>query len=595
MSTHAHPDAWRRSWAQLQRSAGVHAPQLRRAVLALAAAAIIQGLALACIAPLLMALVEQRSPMLALSWLLVLLSLMIVASVLRWKGQGFDYNGDMAAATHALRTQLGEQLRRMPLEQLQDQRSGELNALLLGSVDENLNYVLTIANLMLLALLTPLTAASATLLVDWRAGLLLLLGFPAIVPLYRWRRPAYGRGMRYLASAQARCSAEILEYAQGLPVLRATGCVGARAQALQAAVCNLEQVQTIGQRKGAKPNLIIASVVELSMLLAVAGGAWLAVAGGLSPLILAAVLVMAARFAEPLSNFVGFTAVLELIETALERIEALLAIEPLPQQPPVAIPAHFAIEFDNVSFCYANTAAPVLQQFSAQLPARALTALVGPSGSGKSTLTRLILRHADVQTGAVRIGSIDVRQIPPAQLHALIAVVFQEVHLFDDSVLANIRMARPQASDAEVEAAADAAQCLEFIQRLPQGWHTRLGDGGGRLSGGERQRLSIARALLKDAPIVILDEPTAALDTGSERAVQRAIDALVRAKTVIVIAHRLSTIVAAERILVIEDGQLRGCGRHPELLADCARYRAMWDAQQATKQWRATRDTSSTQ
>ncbi|UUE98178.1 ATP-binding cassette domain-containing protein [Xanthomonas hortorum pv. pelargonii] len=177
------------------------------------------------------------------------------------------------------------------------------------------------------------------------------------------------------------------------------------------------------------------------------------------------------------------------------------------------------MRFEQVCFHYAddpNSAA--LMHFSATLPAQAMTALVGPSGSGKTTVARLLLRHADPQAGSITIGGIDIRRMSPEVLNALVSVVFQDVHLFDDTVLANIRMGRPDADDAQVRAAAAAAQCLDFIERLPQGWNTRLGEIGDRLSGGERQRISIARALLKDAPIVVLDEPTAALDTESELA-----------------------------------------------------------------------------
>jgi len=214
-----------------------------------------------------------------------------------------------------------------------------------------------------------------------------------------------------------------------------------------------------------------------------------------------------------------------------------------------------------------------------------MTALVGPSGSGKSTLARLLLRHFDPQNGHVAIGGVDVRQIAPHQLNALVSIVFQDVYLFDDTVLANIQMARPDATQQEVEAAARMAQCSEFIARLPQGWNTRLGDMGARLSGGERQRISIARALLKNAPIIILDEPTAALDTQSERAVQAAIDTLVREKTVICIAHRLSTIAGADQILVLDGGQLVQSGTHAQLLQQEGRYRRMWQAQQQVKNW----------
>jgi ATP-binding cassette, subfamily B, bacterial IrtB/YbtQ len=287
-----------------------------------------------------------------------------------------------------------------------------------------------------------------------------------------------------------------------------------------------------------------------------------------------------------LATFVSYTAILDMIEAALERMEALLVVPPLPQLMHAAMPTSFDIRFHQVSFQYMRADQPALRGISIQLPARRMTALVGPSGSGKTTVTRLLMRHADPQSGVVSIGGVDVRGISPERLSQLVSVVFQDVYLFDDTVLANIRMGRPDATDAEVEAAARAAQCLEFIERLPQRWHTRLGDIGGRLSGGERQRISIARALLKNAPIVILDEPTAALDTESETAVQQAIDALVADKTVLVIAHRLSTIVGADRIIVLDEGRLVDQGTHEALLSRDGRYRSMWEAQQRVKVWR---------
>lgn len=218
-------------------------------------------------------------------------------------------------------------------------------------------------------------------------------------------------------------------------------------------------------------------------------------------------------------------------------------------------------------------------------PVRWLAVLLLCTGMAEAVMPMMMLRHADPAQGQVLIGGADLRQIPEAELRRSLSVVFQDVHLFNDSVMANIRMARPKATDAEIHAAARAAQCLDFIERLPQGWDTPLGDIGERLSGGERQRISIARALLKDAPIVILDEPTAALDTESERAVQRAIDALARDRTVIVIAHRLSTIMAARQIAVIDEGRVVQRGNHADLLAQPGRYRDMWQAQQSAKLW----------
>jgi ATP-binding cassette subfamily B protein len=567
------------------RAARSRALQLRASLIGLGVAAAAQGLALACLMPLFRALMSRPDWFAALPWLLAMMGLMLASAIIRWRAQGFDYRGDMVRNTHELRTALGEQLRRMPLEVLQDKRAGGVNATLLGNVNETLSYTLTVADMMATALITPIAAALAALWFDWRLGLILLLVFPLLIPLYRWRRPAYGRGMRMLVEANERASADILEYTQGLPVLRAACCVGERAGRLQASIKLLETLQTLGEQKGAKPNLILATVMELAVLAVVFLGALFVVQGTLDVALLAALLVIVVRFGEPLGAFVLYSKIIDLIEAALGKIDAMLRIEPLPQRTPAQAPRVFDVVFEGVRFAYAHADTPALRDLDACLPARSLTALVGPSGSGKTTVTRLLMRHADPQAGRITIGGVDVRAIEPERLNALISVVFQDVYLFDDTLLANIRMARPEASDGEVEAAARAAHCHEFITRLPGGYATRVGDIGGRLSGGERQRISIARAMLKNAPIVILDEPTAALDTESEVAVQSAIDALVCDRTVIVIAHRLSTIAAADRILVIDDGCLVEQGRHEDLLAHEGRYASMWRAQQSAKNW----------
>lgn len=576
------------TWRQLMRGARGRSARLRASLIALAVAAAVQGVALACLMPLFQSLIPTADWQGALPWLLTMTLLMLVSLGIRWWAQGFDYQGYTVANTHELRTLMGEQLRRIPLELLQDKRAGEVNATLLGNVDENLNYLLTVAAMMAHALITPVVVALVALYFDWRMGLILLLVFPLLIPLYRWRRPAFGRGMQMLADANQRTSSDILEYTQGLPVLRAACCTGEKAAYLSGGFLELEKIQTIGQQKGAKPNLILATVMELAVLLVVFAGILFVVQGSLDIALLAALLVIVVRFSEPLATFVLYAKVIDIMEAALGKIDALLSIKPLPQQAPAQLPDSFEVCFEGVDFSYANTESATLQGFNAHLPACSLTALVGPSGSGKTTITRLLMRHADPQKGRITIGGVDLRAIEPEKLNGLISVVFQDVYLFDDSILANIRMARPDASDEEVEAAARAAHCHEFISRLPEGYQTRVGDIGGRLSGGERQRISIARAILKDAPIVILDEPTAALDTESEVAVQAAIDALVRKRTVIVIAHRLSTIAGADQILVIDKGQLAELGQHHKLLANQGRYARMWQAQQSIKEWHFT-------
>lgn len=575
------PAPWRDTYRRLLRSAGSQAGRLRASLCLLLLAAVCQGLSLACIVPLFVHVTRGDPWRAALAWLAGFTLLAAAAIVLRWRAQGFDYRGHMARATHELRVLLGEQLRRMPLEALQAHRTGGIAAKLLGGVDEQMNYALTVINLILGAIVTPAAAAVALLAWDWRLGVALMLVFPAIVPLYRWRRPALDRGHDATGRANEALNAELLEYMQGLPVCLATGRAGAANERLRAGFEQLEQLQREHHQRGAKPSLMVTAVVESGMLAILGCGMLWVTQGSLAPAALGAVLVLVARFAEPLATFVNFTTVLALIEAALARIEELRAVAPLPQWPSQAGPAGPAdIRIEGLEFRYAGGTAPALRDIDLDLPARGLTALVGPSGSGKTTLTRLLMRHADPQRGAIRIGGVDIRGLPPADLNRLISTVFQDVHLFDDSVIGNIGMARPEAGEAEVRAAARAAHCLDFIERLPQGWQTRLGEAGGKLSGGERQRLSIARAILKDAPIVILDEPTAALDTESELAVQAAIDTLVAERSVIVIAHRLSTIVAADRILVFEDGRIIQRGTHAELLAQPGRYRRMWQAQQ---------------
>ena len=584
---HTHITPWRETLRQLLRSAQPHSRAFARSLWMILTAAILHGLALACIIPLFQALLDGHTPNwhTALLWLVLILLLTLTVQTLRWQAQDFDYDGMQADAIHNLRTQLGEQLRRMPLLKLQSRRTGELSAVLLGNVDENLNYTLTICGGLINGVVTPLVSALATLLWDWKLGLAMLLVFPAIIPLHRWRRPQQQKVVRELNDAHTRCHGDIIEYTQGLAVLRASRATGSHAGQLQDTVEWLERLQVNSQRQGIKANVVISSVTEAGMLLIMAAGVTWVTQGQLDLTTLAAVTIMLVRFAEPLALVFIMTGIIEHIETALIQIDELLAIEPLPQQTPAQVPQQFDIRFDDVTFAY--EARPVLSGFSATLPARSMTALVGPSGGGKTTVTRLLMRHADPQHGTVTIGGVDVRAIEPERLNRLVSVVFQDVYLFDDTVLANIRMARPEATDAEVHAAARAAHCLEFIERLPQGWNTRIGETGGRLSGGERQRLSIARALLKDAPIVVLDEPTAALDTESERAVQRAIETLVKNRTVIVIAHRLSTIAGAGQIIVVDQGKALETGTHEALLAGNGRYAALWAAQQRAKQWRA--------
>ena len=248
------------------------------------------------------------------------------------------------------------------------------------------------------------------------------------------------------------------------------------------------------------------------------------------------------------------------------------------------IPAHQPIIFDNVTFGYQENE-PVLKQIGFTIPSNKITALVGPSGSGKSTITKLIARFWDVQSGQIRIGDQSLAEANPEELLRHISMVFQDVYLFKDTILNNIRVGKQDATREEIEEAAKKAQCHDFIMSLPQGYDTMVGEGGSTLSGGEKQRISIARALLKDADIILLDEATASLDPENEQAVQAAINALVVNKTVVIIAHRLKTIKEADQIIVLDQGKIVEWGNHEQLLDEGGVYARLWNLQQEAEGW----------
>ena len=247
--------------------------------------------------------------------------------------------------------------------------------------------------------------------------------------------------------------------------------------------------------------------------------------------------------------------------------------------------------FESVSFSYAgDKEVQALQNVSFRAKQGEVTAVVGPSGGGKSTIANLIPRFYDVDEGSISIGGVDIRNIRVEELMNLVSFVFQDVFLFKQSIKENIRMGRPDASDEEVIAAAKAAQCHEFIMALPKGYDTVYGRDGSYLSGGEQQRVAIARAIVKDSPILVLDEATAFADPENEHLIQKALNALMKDKTVIMIAHRLSTIRNADRILVMDNGKLAGQGTHEALLAEGGRYRRMWDTYTRTLTWKMEKE-----
>ncbi|UCA52408.1 ABC transporter ATP-binding protein/permease [Streptomyces sp. WA6-1-16] len=446
--------------------------------------------------------------------------------------------------------------------------------------------------------LTPATVVVVMVFLDWRLGLAAVVCSPLILLAARVSVRLLNRMDEIDDAAGVEASGRVLEFARNQPVLRAFGRTTDGYPPLEAA---LEEQRAAARKQVwmAVPGMLLGGfAVQMCFSALIGVGASLALDGAVDPVELVALLALVARFAGPLAEVGEFAAVVRMARNDMGRVRAVLDEPPLPEperSTPVREPG--AVEVDRVRFGYPGRRGEgpgdvVLDDVSFTVAPRTVTALVGASGSGKTTLTRLIARFFDVDAGTVRVGGVDVRDQTTAGLMEQLSLVFQDVYLFDDTLVGNIRVGRPDASEADVLEAARLAGVDEIVERLPDGWETRVGEGGTSLSGGERQRVSIARALLKDAPIVLLDEATAALDPENEAYVQRSIEALRERSTLLVIAHRLSTVTAADQIVVLDEGRVTEVGTHQELMVLDGRYARFWNERHRALGWRIAVDTS---
>ncbi|CAM4432513.1 ABC transporter ATP-binding protein [Nocardia ninae] len=484
-----------------------------------------------------------------------------------------------------LQTRLGDHLNALPLGWFESQSAGVLSRVVVENVREIQGLVAYLLTKVITSILVPLGVAVGMLFIDWRISVAMLLAAPVLYTINSLANRAYTRSDARMHAAAAEADARVLEFAQAQPVLRAFGAVGAGNRALEAAL--LGQRSAISRLMFATvPGLIVFGLfVQAVFLLLVYVAVGRMTEGAISAAAAIALIAVSSRFIEPLNQAAQLANALRSAAAAADRVGALLAEPVLPEAKTAVTPGVPAVVFDEVSFGY-RPGEPVVTDLTFSVPAGTTTAIVGPSGAGKTTLLRLVARFYDVDAGRVLVGEHDVRDQPSETLLNQLSLVFQNVYLFDQSVADNIRIGKPDATDAEVRRAAEAARVDEIVERLPDGWDTLVGEGGAALSGGERQRVSIARALLKDAPIVLLDEATSALDPHSEAVVVRGMHELTRDRTVIVVAHRLATIAHADQILFLDGGRIVERGTHSELLAAGGRYADFWNERSRATGWR---------
>lgn len=482
------------------------------------------------------------------------------------------------------RLALVEHLRRLPMGFYNTRDPGDIGAYIVtdyANVEQLISHYLP--NLCG-ALAAPTALLVGLAFINWKLALAAAMVIPLALPL-AWISVKIithlGKKHQHLRVASA---SRMIEYLQGIRQIKAFNLGGAKFERLEKTFSRLKSI-SIRLEAGAAPTMILASfVLHGGLTLVILYGFHLLLAGELSIPVYVMFLVMGARIYDPLLFALLFFGELNYFKLSVDRIGKLRVTPPLPEGRAGGNLAGKDITFRNVTFGYHEV--PTLKGLNLKIPAGSLTALVGPSGSGKTTVTRLIARFWDADAGAIRIGDKDIREYRTDDLMANISIVFQDVYLFNDTLYNNIRIGRPDAGRDEIVAAARVARCHEFIARLPDGYETMVGEGGSTLSGGEKQRISIARALLKDAPIVLLDEATASLDPENELFIQEAINDLVKNRTVVVIAHRLNTVSGADKIAVIEKGCVTEEGRHDELLARDGAYAALWREQQRIKEWK---------
>ena len=493
------------------------------------------------------------------------------------------------AAYHTLeniRVSLQKKLEAQPLGTIQEKGVGVLKKMFIDDI-ESIELLLAhaipegISNVAV-----PVIVYIAMFFADWKLALLTLcslpLGFVAMGAMYKQGTSKMGA---YYGAAQ-KMNSTIVEYINGMEVVKVFNRDGDSYKRFETDVKNYRDFTLDWYRVCWPWMALYNSIIPCTAMFTLPLGAWFVLQGWSTLPDLVLVLCMSFGVGAPLLRSLSFLSTMPQVNFKIEALEQLMSAPPLQQTDRPFAGKNHSISFEDVRFGYQEE--EVLHGVSLSAREGSLVALVGESGSGKSTLAKLLVHFYDVSGGAVKIGGQDVRDMSIESLNDQISYVSQEQFLFNMSLLENIRLGKLDATDEEVLSAAEKAQCGEFLARLPHGIHTMAGDGGKQLSGGERQRISLARAILKNAPIVVLDEATAFMDPENEEKMNAAIAQVIRGKTVIVIAHRLHSIVNADQICVLHQGNVAAVGTHKELLERSPEYQTLWQAAEGAADWKVS-------
>lgn len=481
-------------------------------------------------------------------------------------------------ALRDIRKQIVDKFSRMPMGTLLNTPSGQLKDTLVDRVEGLETPLAHLLPEMSANVLVPVFIVVYLFVLDWRMALISLITIPVGMAFMATILKTYPQQYEGSVKINQRMNNAVVEYVNGIEVIKAfnqsAASYGKYSDAVRENADYFYRWMKSCQWAMASYNAICPAV----LITVLPAGVLFYAAGSITSANLITIIILSLGIVGPLIAASNFADSLGMVGTVVNEIAALLDGPELvrPTQP-VSLDSQ-QIRLNDVSFSYNNDGDNAIQHIDLTIKPGTVTALVGPSGSGKSTITKLIAGFWDVGAGSITLGGKDLRTIPQKQLADQIAYVSQDNYLFDDTIRENIRMGRLSASDAEVEEVAKAAGCDAFIRRLENGYDTNVGGAGGHLSGGERQRIAIARAMLKNAPIIILDEATAYIDPENEAVVQQAVSKLVAGKTLIIIAHRLSTITDSDQIVVMKDGSISGIGTHDELLKTSELYREMWQA-----------------